>query len=276
MQARRLLWLMAAIWCAVAPSALADGAGAHSPDARARAGAGLGASTAAEQDFLPSLRLIGTVTGDPSVACAVIDSDEPGGQRIFRVGELVQGALVERIERTRVVLSYQGRMHELSLGFRPALRAPEAKRRAIEPHGPAVPPGRTVYRKPSGPEAACDLVIADRMYFHQRVQALRQALQACAEPHYGPHGRLLGLRIAEWWPLEAADRAETESMRGVPNAAHLADLSVGDVIIAINGEPVAGQAQAVASLEKAAAKGAVNLTMLKPDGRELTVSYRPG
>jgi type II secretion system protein C len=58
------------------------------------------------------LRLLATVAGDDQVACAVIENLKSKVQDVYKAGDIIEGAKIERIDRNKIVLFY-GEQHEL-------------------------------------------------------------------------------------------------------------------------------------------------------------------
>ncbi len=54
------------------------------------------------------LRLLGTVAGDGAIGCAIIENVKTKVQDLYNVGDIVDGARIEKIERNRVILLNDG------------------------------------------------------------------------------------------------------------------------------------------------------------------------
>jgi hypothetical protein len=68
------------------------------------------------QEVVPTalnLTLLGTVTGDRETARAIIVDNVKKQQDIFQIGDAVQGAFIETIERGKVTLDVNGKMEAL-------------------------------------------------------------------------------------------------------------------------------------------------------------------
>jgi general secretion pathway protein C len=61
------------------------------------------------------LKLWGTVTGDPEQAYAVIEDTQKREQNLYRIGDSIQNAVVKLIQRTKVVLSLEGKDEVLAM-----------------------------------------------------------------------------------------------------------------------------------------------------------------
>jgi len=89
------------------------------------------------EEVLPTslnLTLLGTVTGDPRDARAIIVDNKKRQQELYQIGDAVQGAFIESIERGRVTLDVNGRKEALLIKDRegggpgpPKVAAPSAR-----------------------------------------------------------------------------------------------------------------------------------------------------
>jgi type II secretion system protein C len=70
------------------------------------------------------LRLIGTVAGDDQVACAIIEDLSNKAQNLYRIGDIIQGSCIEKIEQNKVVLLNNGRHEVLNLSLTKQASAP--------------------------------------------------------------------------------------------------------------------------------------------------------
>ncbi|WP_446008660.1 type II secretion system protein N [Candidatus Electrothrix sp.] len=60
-----------------------------------------------------NLTLLGTVTGDKQAARAIIVEDNKNEQKLYQIGDAVQGAIIESIERGKVILDVFGAQEAL-------------------------------------------------------------------------------------------------------------------------------------------------------------------
>ena len=97
-----------------------------------------------------NLTLLGTVTGNNRTARAIIIDNNKKKQDIFQIGDAVQGAFIEAIERGKVTLEVNGKMEALVIKHRegggpgpPKLPTPSRPRIA-----PRVNPEKINARKP--------------------------------------------------------------------------------------------------------------------------------
>jgi type II secretion system protein C len=61
------------------------------------------------------LRLLATVAGDEELACAVIENLQSKERGIYRVGEIIEGAKIGRIDRKKIILFCGEQREQLSL-----------------------------------------------------------------------------------------------------------------------------------------------------------------
>ncbi len=61
------------------------------------------------------LRLLGTVAGDGEIGCAIIENLKTKVQDLYKTGDAVNGARIERIERNRIILLNEGVEEVLNL-----------------------------------------------------------------------------------------------------------------------------------------------------------------
>jgi type II secretion system protein C len=69
-------------------------------------------------------RLCATVAGDNQIACAVIEDLRSRRQDIYKAGEIIKGARVERIDRNKIILFYEGQLEVLNLHIKRDISAP--------------------------------------------------------------------------------------------------------------------------------------------------------
>lgn len=113
-----------------------------------------------------SLSLLGTVTGSQEDARAIIRDDKTKLEDLYRAGSEIQGAVVQRITRGKVVLLVNGREEVLvikdreegggpatrKVGQRPPAAINEPEERAMQPIPKAVPRRRISFRRAAPPQ----------------------------------------------------------------------------------------------------------------------------
>ena len=192
------------------------------------------------------LKLLGTVAGDPDIARAVIEDKLSKVQDLYRIGDVVQGAVIKSIERNRVVLARGNR------------------REALELHAGAREPatGQAAARLPDA-RAAISILAAnefeiDKKAFLAKVGGMEAVFKVARLTPYVAHGKTIGLRITG---------LENVSM------ARYVGLQNGDVIQAVNGQKLNSQQKAFQVFRKARAQSALNVNLLRGE-REKTLLFR--
>jgi hypothetical protein len=72
-------------------------------------------------------RLCATVAGDNQIACAVIEDLKSKVQDVYKIGEVIEGARIERIDRNKVALFYGEQFEVLNLHIAREVLAPVEK-----------------------------------------------------------------------------------------------------------------------------------------------------
>jgi general secretion pathway protein C len=183
------------------------------------------------------LALLGTITGSPDAARAVIEETDSGKQGLFRAGDTVKDATVKQILRGKVVLRVGDHDEVLAVG-QPSEAAET---------GPRTGPG----------PAAGEQVVVD-------AQALKRspkgALQLLSEIRMRPHvenGRREGLEVA--W-------IQPDSVFGKFG------LNQGDVVRQVDGRPVNSLDEMVSLYKRLEAGGRVSLVVTR-QGETRTLTY---
>lgn len=87
-----------------------------------------------------NLTLLGTIMGDEHTSRAIIIEAKQNKQKLYQIGDAVQGAIIESIERGKVILDVFGARETLMMkkreGGGPALRSLPARVRPPEPQQP--------------------------------------------------------------------------------------------------------------------------------------------
>lgn len=61
------------------------------------------------------LHLLATVAGDEDVACAVVENVKTKVQDLYRIGDLIEGVQIEKIDRNKIILFSDGQREVLNL-----------------------------------------------------------------------------------------------------------------------------------------------------------------
>ncbi len=209
-----------------ASAALAEAA-AHRPPART------------EQPL--QLRLLGTVAGDPDIARAVIEDLTSRAQDLYKIGDTVQGARIEAIERESVVLARGDRTEVLELHM--TSRAEAGARTAERPAAPSVP---EVHE-------AVSALSANRFHVNKsallaRVGGIEAVLKAGQLSPYTVDGQMKGVR------LNGLDGISMAKFIGLEN---------DDVIQTVNGQELNSMTKAFQVLQKARAQSSLQVQLLR-------------
>jgi len=194
------------------------------------------------------LELVGTVTGGPAVARAIIlkpGSKIPG---LYKTGDVVAAAAIENIEKDAVVLRRNGEMMLLSMGAAKAKGMPGTEKTIASQDGKGQPttPKDDSYRSSS------DSAVVIRTGLKSIESLLRDAV---IEP-YSHQGQMQGMRITG---LENIPGAEQTGLRN------------GDVIQAVNGNRLTSKKKAFQVFKKARSGPSITVDLLRGEQvRKLT------
>jgi general secretion pathway protein C len=201
------------------------------------------------------LKLWGTITGQDGMTRAVIEDQSKRKQEFYRAGDDVSSAKVKMVLREKVILSVQGEDQILEIekpastaGRAPAARAPRggsssgASRAAAPPS--KAPRKRTIRMKLSRLESISDNPEEWSGY-------------ATAAPYSGDDGES-GLQLSRITPS---------------SPLRLIGMRNGDVIMAVNDEPVAAIDDLLKSLTEVSAGDEMSLK-IKRRGRERNLDFK--
>lgn len=191
--------------------------------------------------FVRELRLLATVAGDEEVACAVIENVKTRIQDLYKTGDIIEGAWVEKIERNRIVL-FNGQQREvLILSVAGKVPGPVAK--SAEP---------VIAQKPGIAEVVNIISPTEREInkkaFLAKVGGTEAILKTVKVAPYVVNGKENGIRITG---------LEDSSM------ARYVGFENGDVIQIINGQTVTNRRKAFQILRKARAQSSLDIQLLR-------------
>lgn len=195
------------------------------------------------------LRLIGTIAGSPDMARAVIDDLRERSQNMYRVGDIVQGAKIVRIERSRVVLDLDGREAVLTIDMTASRSAP-ARSPEFRDAGPAHRPDGVLEEVAQG-EFAVDI------HAFESSGGVASLLRSAALSPHTVDGETIGLRVDD---LEAGSLAQLAGIRN------------GDIIQRVNGQHLSSLPKAFQVMRKARVQSSLNLQLLR-EGEEKSLSF---
>jgi len=200
-----------------------------------------------EQKESPSLlvrelRLLATVSGDEEVACAVIENVKTKIQDLYKTGDIVEGAQVERIERNRIVLFNGGQHEVLNLYVADGVPAPVEK--SAEPV--------MAQKEPSADEIVNIISPTEREInkkaFLAKVGGTEAILRTVDATPYIVDGKEKGIRITGLEDLSMARYVGFEN---------------GDVIQNINGSTVTNRRKAFQILRKVRSQSTLDIQLLR-------------
>lgn len=188
------------------------------------------------------LRLLATVAGDEEVACAVIENIKTKIQDLYKTGDIIEGAQVERIERNRIVLFNRGQREVLNLYVADGVSVPVAK--SAEPV--------MAQKKPSAAEIVTIISPTEREInkkaFLAKVGGTEAILRTVDAAPYIVNGKEKGIRITGLEDLSMARYIGFEN---------------GDVIQNINGSTVTNRRKAFQILRKVRSQSSLNIQLLR-------------
>ena len=187
------------------------------------------------------LRLLATVAGDEEVACAVIENVKTKVQDLYKIGDIIEGTRIERIDRNRIVLINEGQREVLNLYVADGVS--DRVEKSSEP---------VIARKPSAAEAVKIISPTEREInkkaFLARVGGMEAILKTVEVAPYLEDGQEKGVRITGLENLSMARFIGFEN---------------GDVIQNINGSTVTNRRKAFQILRKARSQSSINIQLLR-------------
>jgi general secretion pathway protein C len=190
------------------------------------------------------IALIGTVTGSPSVARAIVRERRTKATTVYKIGDRVNGAILEGVSRDSVVFLYQGREQ--------VLRHPHDKT-------PSMPQTGTLSESPDGAGPAAPVVAQSPLIAQARsdTDSIQEFLDKATITPVLVDGQVQGLRIT------GLDRLP---------AARFLGLEEGDVICTVNGQGLTNPRKAFQIFKKAKAQEGLQIELIRK-GRPQTLSF---
>jgi len=190
-------------------------------------------------------RLLGTVASEERDSYAVLEATETKVQDIYRVGQTIGDARIDRIEQNRVVVLRDGRREvlELVLTAQPPAPTPAA---AVAALPPAV--------APPGPEDLVRVATNGNRQINTAVSS--------SEASHAAQSFLRRIRLS---PSIVDGESVGLSISGLEDStmAQLIGLKDGDVIQSVNRHPVTSRSKAVQVLSKARRLGSAELGLMR-------------
>jgi type II secretion system protein C len=186
-------------------------------------------------------RLLATVAGDDQVACAVIENLTSKTQNIYKTGDIIGGAQIERIERNKVVVLYREQHEVLNLNIMCNALDPVDKNE-----------GPVIAQKQNETESV--KVVSpfergiDKRAFVTQVPAIEVFLEKMEVVPYIMNGQQQGLSIT------GLDDLSMAGYFGFKN---------GDVIQNVNGQALTDKQKAFQVIKKARSQSSLSVQLLR-------------
>jgi len=193
-----------------------------------------------------SLKLWGTVSGDPEQAYAVIEDTQKREQNLYRVGDSIQHASIKMILREKIILNVDGKDEVLAMeeGGQPGGMMAAAGGRRIMPM--------------SAPQAPREQQISlQRSMIDESFQDMNKLMTQIAIVPNMQDGQPAGLSLSRIAPDSIFRRM------GLRN---------GDVLLGVNGQPIQSAEDAMRIYEGLKSETAIQL-QLKRRGQERSINY---
>lgn len=190
------------------------------------------------------MALVGTVSGEPQVARAILQDTRTKAAAVYKIGDKVAGATIEAISRDEVVMQHQGR--------RGVLRRAEA----VTPPPPKTqtPGGTAAADGSKGPETHAPPLADGTRPARDSVQQLLDRGKITAVV---AGGQVEGVQI--------------NGLDQIPGARQLG-LAEGDVIQVVNGQRLTHLQKAFQVLKKARSQERIEIELLR-NGQTKTLSF---
>ncbi len=196
------------------------------------------------------LRLLATIAGDDEVACAVIENLKSKVQDIYKAGDIIDGVLIESIDRNKIILLYGNKREVLNLHITCEVLGPvekneepviAQKQKTAEFVNVISPTEREISKK------ACV----------RQVRGMEVFLEKTEVAPYIVNGEEKGLCITGLDDLSMAGYFGFEN---------------GDVIQTINGQMLTDKQKAFQVLKKARSQSSLNFQLLR-NQHEMDLSF---
>jgi general secretion pathway protein C len=181
------------------------------------------------------LALVGTISGNPAIARAIIKNITTNQSQLYKKGQVVSGCLIESINPDSVLLIYNGskvRLQLNSIGSTQNQKSSNSLKRSL--------PAKHKAEQPKTQIACVETILE----------------QAIIKPHT-VDGKIEGLRVTGIEKIEGAD------VLGLKN---------GDVIRSVNGHQLFSKQQAYQVMKKAKTKDVMNIELSR-NNRTKEVSF---
>jgi type II secretion system protein C len=198
-------------------------------------------------------RLLATVAGDEEVACAVIENVKTKIQDLYKIGDIIEGARVEQIDRNKIVLMNGEQREVLNLYV--------TDRISVRPEQSTEP---MVVEKDDASEVVNIISPTereiDKRAFLARVGGMEAIIKKVEVTPYLEDGQEKGVRITGLEDL---------------SMARFVGFKNGDVIQNINGSVVTNRRKAFQILRKARSQSSLHIQLLRDQQKkELSFGFK--
>ena len=195
-----------------------------------------------------SLKLWGTVSGDPQQAYAVIEDQQRREQNLYRVGDTIQNATVKMILREKVILTFEGKDEVLDMA--------DVQQAGASP-GMIASRGRPPIAPPDMPSEGEQRITLQRNMLDESFSDLNRLMTEIAIAPNMEDGQPSGLSLSRIAPNSIFRRM------GLRN---------GDVLLGVNGQQIQSPEDAMRMYEGLRSSDEIQL-QLKRRGQERTIQY---
>jgi len=187
------------------------------------------------------LRLLGTVAGKDEVSCAVVQDIRTNVQDLYKTGDVIHGARIEKIERNRIILLSEGVREVLNLYVASEGSIAQAKEKQASVAKESSLADAIKVTSPTEREI-------NKRAFIAKIGGIEAVLKTVEISPYIVSGRAEGLQI--------------NGLEGLSMARYVG-LENGDVIQNINGQIVKDNRKAYQVLRKARALSSLDIQLMR-------------
>jgi type II secretion system protein C len=189
------------------------------------------------------LRLLGTVAGKGDVSCAIVQDTRTSVQNLYKTGDVIHGARIDKIERNRIILLNEGVREVLNLYVASGNSTVQANKT------------QKIVAKESSLADAIKVTSptereVNKHAFFANIGGIEAVLKTVEFSPYIVNGRAEGLQI--------------NGLEGLSMARYVG-LENGDVIQNINGQIIKDNRKAYQVLRKARALSALDIQIMRAD-----------
>ncbi len=198
-----------------------------------------GSIQSAEEEL--GLTLLGTVSGNPAVARAVIKDNESNTTNLYETGDIVASAFIESIEKDKVILLHQGKRKILSLNRSQSVGKVGENDNAQAPTDQTINlKNKVVKNNPPDEQTPKRL--------RTKMSLVESILQGAIIRPFAVNGKTEGLKIT--------------GIENIPAAKYIG-LKNGDIVRFVNGQQLTGLQRAFQVFRKARSLPTMDIELLR-------------